>query len=69
MNRDILSGMWKQMRGQIRETWGEITDDEFEEIAGKRDKLIGKVQEKYGYSRMEAEAEVDKFLARVDAEV
>jgi uncharacterized protein YjbJ (UPF0337 family) len=69
MNRDILSGMWKQVRGQIRETWGEITDDELDEIEGKRDKLIGKIQEKYGYSRMEAEAEVDKFLARVDAEV
>ena len=69
MNSDILSGKWKQLRGELRETWGEITDDELDQISGKRDKLVGKLQEKYGYTRMEAEAEVDRFLNRVDAEL
>jgi uncharacterized protein YjbJ (UPF0337 family) len=67
MNSDILSGVWKQLRGEIRQTWGELTDDEIDQIAGQRDKLIGKLQEKYGYSRMEAEAEINEFLESVQA--
>ena len=62
MNRDILAGMWKQIRGQVKETWGELTDDELDQIEGRRDKLAGKLQEKYGYTRAEAEAEIDRFL-------
>jgi uncharacterized protein YjbJ (UPF0337 family) len=64
MNEDILEGKWKQLRGQVKETWGELTDDEVDEINGKRDKLVGKLQEKYGYAREEAEDEVDDFLDR-----
>lgn len=67
MNKDILEGKWKQLRGQIRERWGDITDDELDQIAGKYDQLIGKVQERYGYSREEAERQVDEFLDRVEA--
>ena len=67
MNSDILSGMWKQIRGEIRQTWGELTDDEIDQIAGERDKLVGKLQEKYGYSKMEAEAEINEFLESVQA--
>jgi len=62
MNTDILEGKWKQIRGEIRETWGELTDDELDQIAGKRDKLAGKLQEKYGWSRDEAERQIDDFL-------
>jgi len=62
MNTDILEGKWKQIRGEIRETWGELTDSELEQIAGKRDKLAGKLQEKYGWSRDEAERQIDDFL-------
>ena len=63
MNSDVLSGMWKQLRGQAKETWGKLTDDELDEIDGKRDKLVGKLQERYGWTRIEAEAELERFLS------
>lgn len=63
MNRNILEGNWKQIRGSIREKWGELTDDELDQIAGKRDKLAGVLQERYGYTQMEAERQIDDFLA------
>ena len=62
MNKDILEGKWKQIRGEIRETWGELTDDELDQIAGKRDKLAGALQEKYGWTVDEAERQIDDFL-------
>jgi uncharacterized protein YjbJ (UPF0337 family) len=62
MNRNILEGNWKQIRGSIREKWGELTDDELDQIAGKRDKLAGILQERYGYTQMEAERQIDEFL-------
>ncbi len=62
MNRNILEGNWKQIRGTIREKWGELTDDELDQIAGKRDKLAGLLQERYGYTQMEAERQIDEFL-------
>ena len=66
MNKDILEGNWKQLRGQIREQWGELTDDELDQIAGKRDQLIGKIQEKYGSTREKAEQEVNDFLENTE---
>ena len=62
MNKNILEGKWKQLRGGIREKWGELTDDELDQIAGKRDKLVGLLQEKYGYTQVEAERQIDDFL-------
>jgi len=62
MNRNILEGNWKQIRGSIREKWGELTDDELDQINGKRDKLAGVLQERYGYTQMEAERQIDDFL-------
>ena len=49
MNKNILEGKWMQLRGAVREKWGQLTDDELDQIAGKRDKLSGVLQEKYGY--------------------
>ena len=62
MNRNILEGNWKQIRGTIREKWGELTDDELDQIAGKRDRLAGVLQERYGYTQVEAERQIDEFL-------
>jgi uncharacterized protein YjbJ (UPF0337 family) len=61
MNRDVLEGNWKQMRGRIKEMWGKLTDDDLDTIDGKRDRLIGKLQERYGYAKDKAEQELDRF--------
>jgi uncharacterized protein YjbJ (UPF0337 family) len=61
MNKDIAEGKWKQMKGSIRENWGKLTDDEVDEIGGRKDNFLGKVQEKYGMSQEDAEKEWDKL--------
>jgi uncharacterized protein YjbJ (UPF0337 family) len=61
MSWDKVEGNWKQFTGKVRETWGKLTDDELEEIAGKRDILLGKIQEKYGIAKDEAEKSVKDF--------
>jgi len=66
MNQNILEGKWKQLRGSIREKWGQLTDDEVDQIAGKRDKLAGFLQERYGYTQVEAEQQIDDFLENWD---
>jgi len=62
MNKDILAGKWKQMRGQIKASWGKLTDDELDQIAGKYDQFVGLLQEKYGYTRVRAEEEVNRQI-------
>ncbi len=64
MNWDIIKGNWKQAKGNIRKQWGKLTDDDLDVIAGERDVLIGKIQERYGLSRDQAEREVDDFNRR-----
>jgi len=62
MNRDVFAGRWKQLKGRARERWGRLTDDELDQIEGERERLIGLLQEKYGWAREEAEEEVDRRL-------
>lgn len=61
-NAEILKGKWNQLKGKIRQQWGNLTDDEIEKIAGKRDQLVGILQERYGRARADVEREVDEFL-------
>lgn len=61
MNKDILKGKWMQIRGDVKKTWGKLTDDDLSQINGDRDKLVGRLQERYGYSREQAEREVTTF--------
>jgi len=68
MNRDIFEGKWKQIRGQVREWWGKLTDDELEQAGGKADQLIALLQQKYGYSREQAEQEFDRRLKEAKEE-
>ncbi|MGN8164052.1 CsbD family protein [Pantoea sp. 22096] len=58
MNKDEASGNWKQFKGKMKEKWGKLTDDDMQVIEGKRDQLVGKIQERYGYAKDEAEREV-----------
>lgn len=64
MNSDVLAGKWKQLKGDIKSQWGKFTDDDLAVVEGQRDKLVGLVQERYGYARQQAEREVDQFLQR-----
>ena len=60
MNEDVFAGQWKQMRGELKTWWGRLTDDDLDRIGGEKDKLIGLVQERYGYARGDVEAEVER---------
>ena len=62
MNPDILRGRWNQLKGDIRTRWGKLTDDDMTQIQGEAEKMIGKLQERYGYKRDQAEKELNEFL-------
>jgi uncharacterized protein YjbJ (UPF0337 family) len=64
MNKDILQGKWKQLKGQAKQKWGRLSDDDLDRIEGSRDELVGVIQERYGKSREEAEREVDDWQMR-----
>ena len=64
MNWDHISGRWQQLRGQVREQWGKLTDDDIDVIAGKREQLVGLLQQRYGTTRDEVERQVEVFERR-----
>jgi uncharacterized protein YjbJ (UPF0337 family) len=64
LNWDHIDGGWKRVMGTAPEQWGRLTDDELDQAAGRREQLIGKVQERYGYARDRAEREVDDVVRR-----
>ncbi|WP_116598623.1 CsbD family protein [Primorskyibacter marinus] len=65
MNWDQIEGKWEQFKGNAREQWGKLTDDELAEARGNREQLAGLVQERYGKTKEEAEREVDEWQARM----
>ncbi len=67
MNWDQVEGKWKQYKGQMKEKWGKLTDDDFDVINGKRQQLVGKIQEHYGIAREEAEKQTDEFVKSLRA--
>ena len=64
MDANILKGKWHQVKGDVREKWGDLTDDDVERVGGSVEQLVGVIQEKYGYAKQQAEGEVDAFLAK-----
>lgn len=62
MNWDVLKGQWNQFAGQLKSKWGKLTDDDWTFVGGKKDALVGKLQERYGYKKDQAEKEVDDFI-------
>jgi uncharacterized protein YjbJ (UPF0337 family) len=61
MNREQAEGNWMQLKGSVQTKWGRLTDDDVESIAGRREQLIGKIQERYGVARDEAERQVNEW--------
>ncbi len=64
MNDDRLEGSWKQIKGKVKEQWGKLTDDDLDVIAGRRDQLLGRIQQRHGLARDEAQAQVETFERR-----
>jgi uncharacterized protein YjbJ (UPF0337 family) len=62
MNTDQVKGMWHQWKGEAKVQWGKLTDDDLTRVEGNAEKLVGVVQERYGYARERAQQEVDSFL-------
>lgn len=60
---DVLTGKWNEMKGDMRNWWGKLTLDDWEQVKGNRDALLGKLQQRYGWNKMQAEAEYNR---RVD---
>ena len=58
MNQDRVEGNWKQLKGKVQEQWGKLTDDDIDVIAGKREQLLGRIQERHGLSKEEADVQV-----------
>jgi uncharacterized protein YjbJ (UPF0337 family) len=61
MNWDQIAGNWKQAKGKVKEKWGKLTDDDLNVIEGKKEQLLGRLQERYGYSKEQAEKEVNSW--------
>ena len=62
MNENTVKGNWLQFKGKVKEQWGKLTDDELTEIAGNRDKMAGKLQERYGWTKEEADDKLNEFF-------
>jgi uncharacterized protein YjbJ (UPF0337 family) len=61
MNADQFQGKWKQLKGSVKQRWAKLTDDDLTMLSGKKDELVGKIQERYGITREQAEREADEW--------
>ncbi len=68
MNWDQVEGKWKQYKGQAKEKWGKLTDDDLDVIEGRRQQLVGRIQERYGIAKDVAEKQADEFVQALKAE-
>jgi uncharacterized protein YjbJ (UPF0337 family) len=64
MNKDTAEGKWRQLTGKVKTQWGKLTDDDLDVVAGNYETLLGKVQERYGIERDEAQRQIDEFKRR-----
>src|SRR6267142_4293210 len=68
MNKDVLQGKWREMKGEVKEQWGKLTDDDLDRIEGKGEQLLGLLQQRYGYARDKAEEEYKRFMEKYPRE-
>ncbi len=66
MNWDVIEGQWAQLKGHVRSKWAKLTDDDMSTLAGKKDTLVGKLEERYGLMKDDAEREIDEWVASLD---
>ena len=66
MNWDRIEGNWKQVTGHVKEKWGKLTDDDLDVVAGRRDQLAGKIQERYGIGKDEVEQQLSHWESKAD---
>jgi uncharacterized protein YjbJ (UPF0337 family) len=66
MNSETLKGKWHEVKGSLRQQWGRLTDSDFDEIGGNLEKLVGRLQKRYGYSKDQAQREVDEAVKKLD---
>jgi uncharacterized protein YjbJ (UPF0337 family) len=64
MNWEQIEGQWLQLAGKVKSQWGKLTDDDLVNVAGKKDQLIGKLQERYGILKHDAEKQVNQWIAK-----
>jgi len=64
MNKDVIQGKWREMKGKVKEQWGKLTDDDLDKIEGKAEQLLGLLQQRYGYARDKAEEEYKRFMEK-----
>ncbi|WP_299359027.1 CsbD family protein [uncultured Paracoccus sp.] len=64
MNWDVIKGKWDQLKGSVKQEWGDLTDDELTQIAGDRDRMSGKLQERYGWTKTDADEKMNDFFRR-----
>jgi uncharacterized protein YjbJ (UPF0337 family) len=64
INWDVIRGKWNQLKGDVRIQWGKLTDDDIEQVSGEKDKLVGKLQERYGWDKEHAQQQADTFFSR-----
>jgi uncharacterized protein YjbJ (UPF0337 family) len=68
-NQDVLFGKWHELKGQVRQQWGKLTDDDFGRLSGKTEELAGILQQRYGYGKVQAEIEINNWLSSHKAPV
>jgi uncharacterized protein YjbJ (UPF0337 family) len=66
MKWNVVTGKWKQLEGEVKTRWAKLTDDDITHAAGQRDRLVGKIQERYGLLKADAEKQVDEWVTRLN---
>ena len=69
MNSDQFEGQWKQLKGKVKQRWGKLTDDDLTSLSGKKDELVGRIQQRYGITREQAEKEADEWATTSAADL
>ncbi|MBV9404102.1 MAG: CsbD family protein [Acidobacteriaceae bacterium] len=69
MNSDQIEGKWKQLKGSVKQRWGKLTDDDLTAISGKKDQLVGRLQERYGITKEQAQREAEEWAKAANADL